>query len=313
MQFSTVAVFGASGRQGQAQVRELAAQGFHPRAISRHKELFATPAFQGIEVVAADYADSASLDRACQGVDAIFFQPPQVARPDQVAQFCANLGEAAKRAGIKRFILNSTMWAPDQPCGQPIYDGVLAIENLFAALGFPLIILRPTLYMDNWLTAFAKPALVNEHKYRYPHKPGLRFSPLCLEDVAKFMVAGLKHDEMVGKRIRIAGPETITPEHVAECLSDAMGVRISHEYITPLEFGRYLAQFFADGMGIDAETYAGFFDYWYSFNNDAPQQPFCYDVSPLLKQVPIKLKTFREWAQEQDWTTVDDMVGSITG
>jgi hypothetical protein len=48
--------------------------------------------------------------------------------------------------------------------------------------------------MDNWLTAFAKPALVKEHKYRYPHKSSLRYSPISLDDLALFMVTALNQD-----------------------------------------------------------------------------------------------------------------------
>lgn len=53
----TVTVFGASGRQGQAQVRTLLEAGIHARAVSRDPEIFTTPELRGAEVVAADYAD----------------------------------------------------------------------------------------------------------------------------------------------------------------------------------------------------------------------------------------------------------------
>ena len=312
MPLKTIAVFGASGRQGQAQVRQLLAQSYAVRAISRHKTILDRVEFAGAAIVSADFADSASLDRACCKADAVFFQPPQVEQPAHILAFCKSAGEAAKRAGVKRIVLNSTMWAPDQPCGQAMYDRVLMIENIFADIGLPLVIFRPTVFMDNWLTSFAKPMLVKEHKYRYPHKPDLKFSPICLDDVAKFMIAALERDDLLGQRIRIAGPEVLMPAQIADILSEAMATRITYEYQTPRDFGFYVARMFGIPPGSDRDNYAACFDSFYTFNNDAAQKPFLYDVARLLKRIPVKLETFRDWALRQNWTSLDDAVGSVS-
>jgi uncharacterized protein YbjT (DUF2867 family) len=313
MTIKTVTVFGASGRQGQAQVKALLAAGYWTRAVSRHQSIFQAPAFAGTAVVAGDYTDRGSLDKACRGADAVFFQPPQAERPDWVLAHARNLAAATVAAGVQRIVLNSTMWAPDSPCGQPMYDLVLAIETIFAESAVPLVVLRPTVFMDNWLTAFAKPALVREHTYRYPHKPDLQYSPICLDDLAKFMVAALSQDDWVGQRLRIGGPETLTPPEVAGILSEAMGVSISYEYQTPQNFGYYVHSLMGAGTGLDRESYAAYFADFYNFNNDSAQKPFLCDVTPLLQQVPLKLETFREWAKRQDWRSLDDAVGSTTG
>jgi uncharacterized protein YbjT (DUF2867 family) len=312
MTIRTVAVFGASGRQGQAQLRELAANGFWTRAVSRQTEVLRNAGLNEIAIIGADYADGASLDRALKNADALFFQPPQVERPDRILMFARNVGEAAVRAGVRRVVVNSTMWAPDRPCGQPMYDLVLMIENTFADLGLPLVVFRPTVFMDNWLTAFAKPMLVNEHKYRYPHKPELRYSPISLDDVAKFMVCALSDDSLVGQRLRIAGPQTLSPPQVAELLSRVMGVEIKFEYQSPREFGSYLYDLFGSATGADRETYVGYFSDFYTFNNESPQQPFYFDVSQLLERMPVKLETFEQWALRQDWATLDEPVGSVS-
>jgi uncharacterized protein YbjT (DUF2867 family) len=313
MTIETVTVFGASGRQGQAQIRCLLAAGYRTRAVSRHPAIFDAPAFAGVTVVPADYADSHSLARACDGADAVFFQPPQAERPDLVLGHAERLAAAARAAGVGRLVLNSTMWAPDAPCGQPMYDLVLAIENVVAASGVPLVVLRPTVFMDNWLTAFAKPALVLERKYRYPHKPGLHYSPIALDDLAQFMVAALTRDAWVGRRLRVAGPETLTPPQVADILSAAMRVPITYEYQTPRDFGLYVHSLMGAATGLDREAYAAYFADFYDFNNDSPHRPFFFDVAPLLAEVPIRLETFRDWAGRQDWTTLDAAVGSSTG
>ncbi len=312
MSSQTVTVFGASGRQGSAQVRALLAAGYAARAVSRHRELFAAPDLAAAEVVPADYADPASLVTACEGAHAVFFQPPQVERPDRILAFAAAVGTAAREAGVSRLVLNSTMWAPDAPCGQAMYDLVLAIEQAVEASGPPLVVLRPTVFMDNWLTAFAKPALVNEHVYRYPHRPDLRFSPISLDDVAKFMVAAVPREDLVGRRLRIAGPETLSPPDVAALLSDAMGTPIRFEYITPAAFGAYVYELMGEATGIPRDGYIAYFEDFYTFNNQAPQQPFLFDVASTLELLPVKLERFAYWAKRQDWTSLDEAVGSAT-
>jgi uncharacterized protein YbjT (DUF2867 family) len=102
MSIKTVTVFGASGRQGQAQVKRLLAAGYWVRAISRHPSIFATAEFAGSAVVAADYADPASLKRACAKADAIFFQAPQAERPDLILVFAKSVAESASQSGVQR-------------------------------------------------------------------------------------------------------------------------------------------------------------------------------------------------------------------
>ncbi len=311
-----VVVFNASSRQGLAQVRQLLKAGHRPRAVTRQGAIFSSGEFAGVEVVAADFTDPASLDRAVAGVDAIFFQPPLLDIPDRLRSHARNVGEAAKRAGIKRFIHNSTMWSPDPadyPCGQMTYDTMRDLEVVLEGLGLPLVIFRPTLFMDNWQTAYAKPLLIAEHLYRYPHKPTLRFSPICLDDVAKFMVAALDRDDLVGGSFRIAGPETLGPEDIRAALSAAMGVTVRYEYMTPQDFAAWTYDRFVHATGAPRDLYIAGFNDFYTFNNDSPLKPFELDMKPLLEKIPLQLESFRDWAKRQDWTRIDTGIGSVSG
>lgn len=222
------------------------------------------------------------------------------------------MGGAALGADVEIFVHNSTMWAPDEPCGQTMYDGVLAIENALASLGLPLVVFRPTVYMDNWLTAFARPAIVEQHVYRYPHRADLRFTPISLDDLAKFMVAAVDDPSLVGQRLRVAGPETLTPLDIARILSDALGAEIRHEWIEPAEFGRQIYPLVGAGTGLDEDSYAAFFADFYTFNNEAPQEPFRFDVSPVVERIPVQLESFHDWAMRQDWHAAPEAVGSAS-
>jgi uncharacterized protein YbjT (DUF2867 family) len=203
-------VFAASGRIGQAQVRQLLRQGYPTVAVTRNQHIFDRDDFKGVAVVPADYNDRASLDRVLAQVDAAFFQLPSFGPPSETWQQALNMRDAALVAGVKRFVLNSTMWAPDAPpCGVPLYDHVSKVEDMFLASGLPVVVFRPVLFMDNLLTLFAKPPIVEEGVYRYCHRPGLEANWICMDDVARFMIEALRRDDLVGRRFTIGGPERL--------------------------------------------------------------------------------------------------------
>lgn len=312
----TVTVFGASGRMGQEQVRQLLRAGCRPRAVTRSAGLFQRLGMSGVEVVAADYTDRASLQRAVSGADAIFYSPASVPRADALRQ-SENVIAEARDAGPGVVVLNSKMWAPDEPCGEPRYDLVLEIENLFAASGLNVVTLRPVLFMDNLLTRYAKPALVTEGVYRYCQRPDMRADWMSMVDLAKFMVAALHRPDLHSRRIRLGGPQTLGIGDILSVLSRVMGKPLRYEYVTPYDFGLLAhAALGYDERKVPKEAIAAFFDSFYSFNNDSPHQPLRADMTSVLREIPIDMETFEEWAPRQDWSfdpSSPSLVGSQAG
>jgi uncharacterized protein YbjT (DUF2867 family) len=306
----TVAVMCASGRMGQAQVRELLAGGYRPRAISRTSDIFERDEFRGTTVVSADLADIDALRAAFAGADALFSSIPSLAG-EKSLQYAHNLVEAAKQAGVRRVIHNSMMWAPDAPCGEPWYDAVLALENVIAKSGLDVTIFRPVLFMDNLLTRFAKPNLVKHGLYRYCQRPGMLANWIAMDDVAKFAVAALTRDDLIGRRIAIGGPETLAVEEVVEILSEIFNRAITYEYEDPYEWGARVhgEAGLADLMPRD--VYSQAMGSFYTFNNQSPHRPFEVDMAAVLKDIPVQLSTLREWASRQDWSMESEGPGAV--
>ncbi|XVQ14953.1 SDR family oxidoreductase [Spirillospora sp. CA-255316] len=312
----TITVFGASGRMGQAQVRELIRAGHRPRAVTRSAGLFERLGMPGLDVVAADYADPDSLRRAVSGADAIFYSPASVPR-DVALRQSEHVIAAAQSSGASVVVLNSKMWAPDRPCGEPRYDLVLEIENLFADSGLPVVTFRPVLFMDNLLTRFAKPALALEGVYRYCQRPDMQADWMSMDDLAKFMVAALDRPDLHGRRIRLGGPQTLGIDDILAVLSRVMGKPLRYEYVTPYDFGLLAHTALGyDERDVPKEAYAAFFDSFYSFNNDSPHQPFRADMTSVLREIPISMEIFEEWAKRQDWSfdpSAEPLTGSQAG
>lgn len=306
MEQKTVTVFGASGRQGLAQVRQLLEHGFKVRAVTRTPARFSQPEFEAVSVVQADYNDLDSLVLACKGAEGVFFTHPMFEDAIHVNEHIGRVSEAAVRTGVKRLVYNTSSWVPNTPCGEPNYDGNLERENLFAASGVPLTVIRPVLFMDNLLTHWVKPGLVNEGVYRYPHEPTMKASWISLDDVAKFMIAGLDREDLLGERIVIGGPQALLPGEVAETLSAALGRKVVFEYISPRQYGELMYDIFSDVSPMDRETYASALEAFYAYNNALDGKPFQVDMRPVLERIPVRLTSLSEWASKQDWVLRND-------
>ncbi len=300
-QAALVAVFGASGRQGLAQVRQLKKAGYRVRAISRRADPFYGEDFGEVEIRPADIYDEDSCFKAMEGADAAFYTHPLRARVDRV-QAVSTIGRAGKRANLKRVVWNTSGWIPDRP-GDPFTYGsnTVAINALWRT-GVPATVFGSVLFMDNLLTNWAFPFIVNEGRYVYPHKPDLECSWISLDDVAKFMIAAIDRPDLEGAWLNIGGPEILMPRTVAAHLSEATGREIRYDPSTPAQFGRHLADAFGDEL-TEAEKVAiakGIGDF-YEYNNSTPTTPFRVDMGPVLERIPIEMETFHDWAKRQEW------------
>ena len=305
----TVAVFSASGRPGQAQVRQLRRAGYRVRAITRQARAIGEP---DVEIVPADLDDPPSLTRACEGAEVVFFTSPSFTQAAKAADHSGRLGEAALRAGVRRLVYNTTSWHPERPIGVPSMDWAYEKTAALRATGVPLTVVRPSLFMDNLLTRWVKPYLLERGEFSYPHRPDLDVSWICLDDVARLMIATLASDDFAGETLDVGGPETLRPTEVARMLGETLGRPVVYRQITPREFGERMYEVFKHVSGLDRETYVSDLEKHYLFKNET--NPFLVDMGPVLERIPIRLTPMREWLPQQDWLAEQrEVVGSVSG
>ena len=297
-----VTVFGASGRQGLAQVRQLARAGFAARAVSRRPDPFLGEEMPNTDVVSADLDDATSLRAAMRGAEAVFFTRPLLQFADPVERV-KRLAEAAKAEDVQRVVMNTSLGTSDEPTGDLAYDSTKAQEDALADSGAPYTIVRPVLFMDNLLTNWALPSIVKDGAYVYPHRPDLGANWISLDDVARYMIAILDRPDLLGQRITLGGPERLVPTQVAEVLSQALGKPVVYRQSQPSAFGPALAAAFGDAIpaehrGAIADRFVDF----YTFTNQAPHKPFEVDVEALNALISLKTETLLAWAKRQDWS-----------
>jgi uncharacterized protein YbjT (DUF2867 family) len=302
-----ITVVGASGRQGMAQVRQALAAGYDVRALSRQTDPFAGARIDGVDRVqlrSIDLYDQGSYREAFEGSDYIFYTHPLQARADR-AVLVGQVGKAAAELGVKRVVWNTSSWIPDKPGDAFTYAGNTAGINALWRSGAPGTVFGSVLFMDNLLTNWARPFLVNEGRYVYPHNSELQANWISLDDVAKFMLASLERPDMEGAWLNIGGPERLRGKQVAQILSNTFKKPIAYDPCTPQAFGDYLVQAAGDDMAAEARAdFSAGIAAFYEYNNSAPTKPFEVDMDHVYERFPEldgQLEPMQDWADRQDW------------
>lgn len=298
-----VSVVGATGRQGLAQMRQLALAGYRVRALSRNPQ----PDFGGSvevdECRVIDLSNDSTYAEAFEGSDAVFYNHPLQTREER-ANIVGLVGAAANAVGVKRLVWNTSSWIPDKP-GDPFthQNNTDALNALFRS-GVPSTVFGSVLFMDNLLTNWARPFIVNEGRYVYAHKPGLLANWISLDDVGKCMVAALRRPDLEGAWMNIGGPERLSPEDVAQVLAKALGKRVVFDPCTPEKFGDLLVDAWGDTMAADKRAaFSAGIAAFYRYNNDSPTEPFKVNFRHVRDRLPeVEFETMMNWAARQDWS-----------
>ena len=212
-----ILVTGATGAQGGALIPLLLERGFTVRALTRDptKPSAQKLAHQGVEVVAGDLDDEASLNQACEGCDGVFsvqnFWEKGVGHEREVEQGC-KLARAAKQAGVSHFVQTSVANC-DEAEGVLHFESKYKIEQYIDALGLPRTFLREVFFMDN----FTQPVMTSGAKksmspfWVLPTIIGMlakntRFHMITVQDIAWFAADVFAHpEEFIGKELDVAG------------------------------------------------------------------------------------------------------------
>lgn len=204
----TIVVLGATGQQGGAVARALAADGrWTLRALSRNPASDGARrlAAQGFDVVAADMDDPASLEAAFKGAHGVF----SVQGTDQGGEIETRRGiavaDAAVAAGVAHFIYASVGGA-DRASGVPHFESKWRVEEHIRSIGMPATIVRPVFFMDNLANAGLRPVLLALMRSYMPKGKPLQM--IAVDDIGTWVArAFADRAAFVGKDEEIAGDE----------------------------------------------------------------------------------------------------------
>ena len=286
-----VLTYGSSGSQGEPVARKLLEAGHKVRAVVRHPERAAALQARGAEVVKGDLSDFESLQAASAGVDAVFLMMP-VSAGGNPMELMGNALRTAKEAGAKLLVFNTGGHPAPEPTGIPMLDFRIQLEDFVAGSGIPTIILRPGVYMENFLGPWCLPSIRGRDAVAYPHRAAMRVSWIASDDLGSLAVAALERPHLAGQRFTLGGPEALDGPAIAAAFSAGLGRGISYDSITPEAFGDTMAQIMGPEAGAGIRVA-------YGYSNAQPDNAMAVDMSGVLEHLPVTLTRLEDWVHQR--------------
>lgn len=237
-----ILVCGATGMVGSEICRILASKGLPFRALVRETtdpaKLERLEGY-GAELVRGDLRDPASLAAACQGVETVictvsampFSYQPGVNDVQTVdVEGAANLIDAAKAAGVQHFIYTS--FSGNLDLDFPLCQAKRAAEQRLKESGLVYTILRPTDFMQVWLTPAVGFDAINGKAtiYGTGDQP---ISWISYKDVAQFAVESLENPAARNCVLELGGPEALSPHQAIKLFEEITGRTFEVTHVPP--------------------------------------------------------------------------------
>jgi len=220
-----ILVTGATGNIGRELIAQLGRAGVPVRGMSRNPE--GATFVGGIDVVRADLTEPDTLDRALDGMDAVFlvWMAP-------LTSAASAIGRIAPR--VRRIVLLSSPIRTNHPFFQQpnalrhVHAGV---EDLIQKSGTPWTVLRPgpfALNLRNWWA----PQIRQGNVVRWFH--GAAQTAVVHErDIAAVAVRALCDEGHDNRNYLLTGPESLTQREQLAIIGDAIGRSLVFDEVSP--------------------------------------------------------------------------------
>ena len=213
----TVFVTGATGFLGRRVVEAFRARGVEVRCLVHTPGKERVLPQEGVDVHYGRVSDSNALKVAIYNVDAVVHLVA-IIREEKRSTFeeinhqgTRKVLEAAKEAGVKRFIQISAIGAGEDPRYRYLRSKWLG-EQAVIESGIPYTILRASLQFgegDEFVNALA--ALVRAFPIVPVAGSGKNsFQPIAVEDTARCIVDAVEREDLIGETLEIGGPDQLT-------------------------------------------------------------------------------------------------------
>ena len=306
----SIIIFGATGQQGLAQLaaargRQVIAIG--NQRVERRRQEYAgdSAAPEWMQIDLANQDAVARIFDYTDGADAKPFvllnMPSSSFNPEAILlrQFDNILAAASGR--IEKLIFNTSMFVPRTLSGFQALDVRRRMIDALAQTDLTYVVVKPVIYMDNLLTDWARPALMRDRVFRYPHHSDLEVSWISLTDVARIMLALTQTTGFDQTEITIGGPETLKGAQVAQNLSQALGQDIRFETMPIPEFAEIMAGLFSKRNGYDPTQLKRELMRVYEWYNTSDVHPFKVDMTRISSDLSLELTPMRKWLDGVKW------------
>lgn len=229
-----IVVLGGSGFVGSHMVHRLSTGGYEVKVLARRREdakhLFLLP---NVQVEECDVFFETALNRAVRGSDAVInligilhesrrnsFARMHSDLPRRVAQVC-------RTQGVPRLLHMSALQAGSDAPSAYLRSKAAGEAAILEAAGdqVGVTIFRPSVIFgrgDRFLNLFA--SLARLMPVIVLARPGAKFQPVYVEDVAQAFVTSLSKPETVGQIYPLCGPKIYSLRQLVQQVVDMLGI-----------------------------------------------------------------------------------------
>lgn len=294
-----VLVVGATGFMGRESVRQLLQAGMQVRAMTRTPEKAADLKQLGAEVVQGDLIDPASLEKACQDMEAVVSAAHSLLGGGKYSSRAVDLAghlslvDAAKAAGVQHIVYASLLGlTPDSPLEFARYKN--AVEQYIQSSGMHYTILRLPAFMEWHAHIFLGKGILEKGQTSIlgAGEDKVNFISAC--DVAKFVVIGLTNARACDRVLDVGGPSNITKNDLAKMYMEFSGkqAKVSHLPKPMMRVMSVALKPFQPGVSRVMLL---------SYLNEGHDQSF--DPTKLLQEFPVQMMIIEEFvkARVAEW------------
>ena len=245
-----ILVTGGTGFVGSHLTRRMRQEGIPVRAIVRDPDKARVLKDLGVDVVKGDVSDTASLEKATNGIERIIHlvgiiqEGPGVTFQGVHVDGTRNVVEASRNAGVRHFFYQSSLGT--RPGAQSTYHKTKwQAEEIVRACGLPFTILRPsliygpgdqfTIRLSEMIRLAPVIPIIGSGKSKV--------QPIFIDDVISCILKAVTSDAFLNAQYEVGGPDQITYEEVTTAIAEAMGVKRPTLHM-PLLFMRSIARVF---------------------------------------------------------------------
>ncbi|HWF70155.1 MAG TPA: NAD(P)H-binding protein [Mycobacterium sp.] len=213
----TIVVTGATGNVGRPLVAQLVNAGAKVRAVSRHPQSAGIPA--DVEVVE-------SAAEAVAGASSVFLNSRALG--DELAAVV----DQACRQGVSRLVGLSAINADDDFSRQPSRfrgDRNKEVEQLAIDSGLQWVSLRPSVFATNFAGMWS--AQVRAGDIVRGAYAAASSAPIVESDIAEVAARALLTDDLVGQKIPLTGPQSLTNIELVEIIGAVLGRPLQYQEV----------------------------------------------------------------------------------
>ncbi|MFC2083583.1 SDR family oxidoreductase [Bacteroidota bacterium] len=289
-----ILVVGATGMLGTEICRQLTSEGKPVRAMVREtSDQTKTEKLKeiSVELVQGDLRDSSTFEPALKEVDTVIttissmpfsYVPGENDVQTVDLDGMTNFIDSAKKAGIQHFIYTS--FSKQIDLNFPLRNAKRSVEEHLQKSGMDYTILRPSCFMEVWLTK-AVGFDTENGKVQLFGEGTNPVSYISYLDVGKFAIESLNNPSAKNVTLELGGPEKISQLDAVKIFEEVSGQKIDVQNVPEIGLQLQLDEA-TDPM---QKSFSGLM---LCIANGDP-----IDMKEVLQAFPIKLTSVKEFAQ----------------